>query len=269
MTKKTRPKKGSKAAKQAAKIKNRKDIALAAAKAGQAKVLGELETVAKEINVRLEKAGTLDGKADDHRLAAAKKLDEAKRKCKHAKIAFRTWVNDNVTQGYDECLKLVRIGAAPDPAKALADLRKGAAKRMQKMRDKQAGSRDTSTTAPKALSHFEVAEQAMAMMPDKDAKTLMEGKARVLGMRVVSEKDAETVRSMERTKPSEFATIGETQTAFLTLSAQEKGEFVKWAADNIGVTVTDPFQAEEIDTSVPASMRRANKKGNSSPRKEA
>ena len=168
----------------------------------------------------------------------------ARTKCKAAKINFSEWVDGNVSQSYRECRKLLAIGASTDPKGAIEDLRKDAAQRGRAMRQRKKVSRDTA----KAMSHFEVAEQALAMMPDKDAKTLMEGKARVLGMRVVSAGIAERGKQVDRDKPSEFATVDEVKKGFRTLSARDKGEFVKWAAAEIGVTVTDPFQDNAVDT---------------------
>ncbi|KKN55419.1 hypothetical protein LCGC14_0582710, partial [marine sediment metagenome] len=68
MPKKRKVKKGSgrTEVKKRQKIKSETDQ-----KARHTDALTKLLVDAKEINARLEKAGTLDGKADDHRLAAA------------------------------------------------------------------------------------------------------------------------------------------------------------------------------------------------------
>jgi hypothetical protein len=247
------------ARRQKAVEKGKKDAALAAAKAGQAKVLGELKPLAKTINAMLKTAGEFDGKANDKRLTAAITLEKARKKCREAKIGFKSWVNDHVNQGYDECRKLVAIGASADPKGAISDMRQGAAQRSRKMRAKQRASRDTAA----AMSHFEVAEQALGLASDKDALSVMENKVRILGKRIVSEKDAEHAKQVERDKPSEFATVDELKKGFRTLTARDKGVFVKWAAALIGVTVSDPFQDAEVDTGIPESMRRTD--GNSKP----
>lgn len=78
---------------------------------------GFLTDLAHEINVRLQKA-------DDHRLSASLKLAEAKAACKLAGISFKSWVSREVKQlGYVEATRLAKIGSAPDPAKALEDMR--------------------------------------------------------------------------------------------------------------------------------------------------
>lgn len=103
----------------------------------------QLAAAAKEINVRLEKAAQIEGKADDHRLAAALKLAEAKAVCKDNKMPFKKWVAAHVDKSYDEVRKLAVVGEAPEPAKALEDLRSGAAKRNKEARQRAKVSRDT------------------------------------------------------------------------------------------------------------------------------
>ena len=56
----------------------------------------KLSPLANEINVRFEKASKLDGQADDHRLAAALRLNEAKQLCAASGIRFREWVEKEV-----------------------------------------------------------------------------------------------------------------------------------------------------------------------------
>ena len=50
----------------------------------------QLAPIAKEINVRMEKAGQALDKADDHRLAAALRLSEAQALCQKSGIKFNT-----------------------------------------------------------------------------------------------------------------------------------------------------------------------------------
>ena len=231
-----------------------------AEKAKHTAVIIELKPIAKEINARLEKAGTLDGKADDHRLTAAITLEKARIKCDKAKLNFKAWVNEHVTQGYGEVSRLVAIGASQDPAKALQDLRSGAARRMKKLRKNQA-SRDVSGTKTQVLGPYAGAEAGLALLSDKHAKTLIEGKAAVLGLKVVSKADAEKITQGERDRPSEFATIEEVQTAFCTLKASDKMALVKWGAALIGMTVSGDFQDGDAGD-IPKSLRRkARKKG--------
>ena len=88
-------------------------------KARQTVAFRELAPVAKEINVRLEKAAQSDGKAFDHRLAAAIQLDAARQMCVERKINFKSWAEENVTQSFETVRKLVAIGASEDPQLAL------------------------------------------------------------------------------------------------------------------------------------------------------
>lgn len=75
-----------------------------------------LRQVALEINEVIEHAGSL-------RLEMAIRLAEAKKLCEEADINFSDWVRENVDYDYQAAWKLAKIGAAPDPAKALEDLR--------------------------------------------------------------------------------------------------------------------------------------------------
>lgn len=88
----------------------------------------KLDGIKVKINARLEKAAVQENKADDHRLAAAIHLEEARRTCKGTSIKFRKWVDDNVSQSYETVRTLVRIGAAENPKLALEDLRNKSAK---------------------------------------------------------------------------------------------------------------------------------------------
>ncbi len=88
----------------------------------------KLEGIKDKINARLEKAAVQENKADDHRLAAAIHLEEARQACKGTPIKFRDWVDKNVSQSYETVKTLVRIGAAENPKLALEDLRNKSAK---------------------------------------------------------------------------------------------------------------------------------------------
>lgn len=242
-----------------AEIKKRaKAKSVAQEQAKHTAVITELKPLAKEINALLKTASEFDGKADDRRLTVAIALEKARVKCAKAKLNFKKWVNDNVAQGYSEVSKLVAIGASQDPAKALQDLRSGAARRMQKLRKKQeAVSRDTGPMT-KTLSSYEGAEQGLALLSDKHAKTLIEGKAATLGLTVISKAEVEEIKQARRDKPSEFATVEEVQTGFQTLKASDKMAFVKWGAALIGMTVSGDFQDGDAGD-IPKSLRR--KKG--------
>lgn len=101
---------------------------------------GVLAELAHEINVRLQKA-------DDHRLSASLKLAEAKEACAKEGVSFKSWVAAEIKQiGYIEATKLAKIGAAPDPAKALEDNRNAARAGMKKGRTKGVANVSNSTS---------------------------------------------------------------------------------------------------------------------------
>ena len=128
-----------------------------------------LPGIAKEINARLEKAAQIIGKADDHRLSAALKLEEARQKCKAERVNFKKWCETNVKHAYETVRKLVRVGGAPDPKLALEDLRGGVKKAMKKTRAKKR----TAAADPVA-----VAETAIATMEDDAAAKFIAGQVK-------------------------------------------------------------------------------------------
>ena len=98
--------------------------------------------MATEINVRLGKAESYDGraelalqKADDHRLAAALQLAEARAVADDHRIGWKLWVDKNIERSYRDVKRLVAIGSAKDPVLALEGARK-------RDRDAKARSRD-------------------------------------------------------------------------------------------------------------------------------
>ena len=224
----------------------------------QKDMLITLVSVAKEINVRLEKANQAEGKADDHRLAAALKLEEARKKCQFAKISFKQWIDNNVTKSFAEVYKLAKVGAASEPKKALADMRSGAAARNRALRKRQSMSRDTIAAASENQSTatpYERADQLIALLPDKQILTLVGNKVAPLGMRLVSDASAKKLRQLEDSNGRPI-TYAEVQKVFLGLKASDKIMFVKWAGDNIGVEVTGDFQDDKHGVDIPESMRR-------------
>jgi hypothetical protein len=89
----------------------------------EAKAMATLAPLAKEINHRLEQASKLVDDAYDHRLAAALQLDKAKKLAEKRKINFQQWCKENVSHGYENVRKLVAVGGASNPKRALEDLR--------------------------------------------------------------------------------------------------------------------------------------------------
>ena len=228
-------------------------------------VLGILEPIAKEINHRFSQASQLDGKADDHRLAAALQLEAARRQCKEVKINFQKWCEENVKKSYDEVRKLVAVARQPEPAKALADLRAGAASRNRDMRKRQQESRghrdspvvwSTSGPAAKAESAQEAAGALLASLPDNQQVSLMSQRAHDIGMALVSSTDRNRLAQLDRDEPADsFATPEEVYKGFLSLKAKDKLKFVEQVVEHVGGEFKHDF-----NTGVPEKMRRA--KGN-------
>ena len=242
-----------------AAAKKKKDAAILALKDG---TLLLLKPIAEEINARLEKANKMSTQADDHRLAAAIKLEDARKRCRAAGIGFQRWCEDSVSQGYDEVCKLVAIGAAPDPLKALADMRAGAAARNRKMRSKRKMDASRDARLPlvgggmNPAGPSDVADAALAALPDTAALDLMQGRVKALGMKVVSEEEAKRLTQFNKNSlTKEFATLAEVQARFLTLTAKDQLALVQWAAQRIGVKVSEDCQNDVSE--IPEALRRA------------
>lgn len=99
---------------------------------------GRLAALAHEINTRFSRADRADTQANDHRLAAAINIAEARRICDERKLNFRAWAEESIGQRFDFVRKMSIVGAAEDPARALADLRAANAAANKKMRERKA-----------------------------------------------------------------------------------------------------------------------------------
>lgn len=219
------------------------------------KMMDTLKPVAKEINVKFKLAAQLDGKADDHRLSAALLLESARHQCKGAKIVFAIWCKKNVDKSYDEVRKLVAIAAAPEPAKALADMRASAAARNRHLRKRQRDekvSRDTDL-ASRSETPWAAADALVASLPDSEALTLIESRAGHLGMSVVSETDKNLLKHIDETTPGPVGP-DEIYNLFLGLKGVDQLRLVREMAEHIGGTFT--YEADEDDPAIPESMRR-------------
>ena len=145
-----------------------------------------LKPVAKEINVRLDKAALMDSKADDHRLAASLRLAEARARCNEADINFKSWVGDNVIQSYNTVRKLATVGDADDPKAALSDLRAGVKVASQILRDKKKKAEVKSTVngigmVPTVTSGIDAIKLAFADLKPSDKMEFVEWAADEVG----------------------------------------------------------------------------------------
>jgi hypothetical protein len=256
-------------AKQAAAAKT------ADSKAKHTGTITALKPIAKEINVRFIKAAKLDGQADDHRLAAAMKLAEAKAKCEADKMNFKKWAEENVSQGYETVRKLVAVGAADNPQAALEDLRGKNKDANKKLRDKQAkvsrdtkeGARDAApTVAP--LTPFGRAEAALEALEDTVRVNVLGSAAGDVGMVMIAEKAHNDLKA-EAKKAKAKQTLAAIKAAFDKLKASDKMDLLEYVADAVGATVDIPFAtvdaehgADEIDldAEMPEALRADTKK---------
>lgn len=262
--------------------------AAATEKAKHTATLRQLQPVAKEINTRMEKANSIEAKAqqqaDDHRLAASLRMAEAQDACKKAGITFKRWVAEHLEYktptgemkklSYGEAIRLSSIGASSDPAQALEDLRAGTRKRVAKAAGKRKAlaSATVSSKGPK-VSKLEAAETALAALGDQGTVNLLTDQAAKHGMAVVSKTEAAKIA-----KASDAIFGTETlRAAFSDLKASEKVSFLEWACAEIGATLQMPdFGGEPEDTGtgdaleIPKAFRRTpTKKAGAKARKTA
>jgi len=182
-----------------------------------------LDPFAKEINVRLSKAVEIEGKADDHRLAAALQLAKAEEACAKLKVNFKKWAEANVEQSYETVRKLVPVGKAKDPVKALADLRAGNAQRNKTHRAKK------KKTAPAAAEPKAVVSAALSHVSDDNAVKLLGNEAKSRGMALVAQ-DQASWADMTKLERAKFA--------FDDLSATERLPFFSHIVGKAGVEIT-------------------------------
>lgn len=100
---------------------------------------GELERLAKEINVRLSKVDKMEGQARDHRLTVCLELAEAKAICKASGQNFNQWAEDHINYSPETIRKYARIGGSRDPQASLDRDRRQAALGMQAKRKETEG----------------------------------------------------------------------------------------------------------------------------------
>lgn len=239
------------AKKEAAKKAKEEKAALERAKkeAAEAEKLKTLTPMAQEINVRFNKAESLEGKADDHRLAAAITLANAKAECDKLGINFRKWAEKHVKQSFENVRKLVRVGQAPDPKLALADMRGKNAERMKAARaaekaepPKQIEQRKEEPAAPTGANQ-PTAEDVLEMahgLGDEDAVKLAKKVAEENGFEVVSKAELEAMR-IEKAAPKKGNPLDEAKHAFTCVPVPQRMEFLEWAAGQVGASIVTGF----------------------------
>lgn len=137
-----------KAAEKVKKEEEKKAAEKAAAKAFKDANV-QLDQIGREVVERMKKAAKLEGDADDHRLAAALRLAEAKKICEANKIKFQEW-SDEHAEGlsFETVRKLAAVGSAENPKLALADMRGKNKEANKKARDKAKAEKQSNAEAP-------------------------------------------------------------------------------------------------------------------------
>lgn len=226
----------------------------------------KLAPLSHEINVRFEKIEQLEGKADDHRLAAAINLENAKKICAASGIKFKDWAAENVKQSYETVRKLAAVGAAPNPQLALEDMRKKNKEANAKLRNKDKAQK----IERKLFGPVEILSQ---VKPEEALKAVKKF-ASDTGLVVISETEHKELRQAEKSaqlKKEEPLTVEAMKLAFASLPAREKMDFVTFAATAVGyklvsaldVAAKESVAAEKEDDllAIPAGLRRTRKPG--------
>jgi hypothetical protein len=208
-------------------------------KAKHTALLQELAPIAKDINVRFQKAAKLDGDAQDHRLAAALQLAEAKKKCEAQKMAFKEWVERNITEmGYHNCRKLVQVGESKNPALAIEDLRLKNAEANKKARAKSKASSKSTKAAPLLSNQKgapDIIREQVATLPDGAQVDVARGIVKEHGFAVVSEAEASLIN--EAVDAKKAPAIERAKKAFSVMTAKDKMTLLTWAAAEVGTTL--------------------------------
>jgi hypothetical protein len=252
------------------KAKNKRTTTEAAAKGRQAQALTELHPVAKEVNIRLEKAVKMTADALDHRLAAALMLAKAKKKAEKAKLNFKKWADENVKYHWDNVRKLTAIGAAPNPKAAIADMREAKAKMAKTSRAKaksDQGPRGPQASTPK-VTPFDRVTQGLDAMGDKEALNFLTTEIERHRMRVLSEADAKA--ATKAVALGQETPIKQVKAIFDLAAPSERMVIAKWVAAAVGTELKDEFtepdssssHALSVDelTTIPATLSRGNGK---------
>lgn len=201
----------------------------------QEKTLSKMEPLAKTINVRLEKAEMIEGKADDHRLAAALALKEAREMAEAAGIPFKKWCAEHIARwSYETVRKLVAVGKSDNPQQALEDMRKGNAERNRQHREQK---RIENHTVKAKVSAGPLA--ALKAMPAEDGLKVVDKFVDEHGFKVVPEHDVKELAELRSTRKS--TGYEAVKSGFNKLAPSEKVKFLRYAAESTGYRLVDDF----------------------------
>jgi|7_EtaG_2_1085326.scaffolds.fasta_scaffold59841_1 hypothetical protein len=243
--------------------------ALKASKAASTQGFKTLAPMAKEINAKLDRAAVAEGKAFDHRLSACCMLAEAKEVAEKAKINWKKWCENNVTQSPETIRKLVMVGKADDPKLALEDLRLKNARQMAASRaaakarasmtpvSGKATSAAPSDDAPRPPAETPAGKilSGLDSIDKQQGRNLLKSKAGEFGLKAVTQSDidAEIAKAVRKAAPK----TKETKALFLAMDAADKMEFLRWAADQMDAKLITGFEVSDDDPlAIPAAMKR-------------
>lgn len=228
----------------------------------------KLTPLGNEINARFEKIEKLEGQAEDHRLSAAINLENAKKLCVASGIKFKEWAETNIKQSFETVRKLAAIGAAPNPALALEDMRK-------KNKDANAKHRQKSKVVKVERNLMGAAAGVLDAVKPEEALRAVKKFAANTGLVVISETEHKELKQAEKSaelKKAEPMTVSDLKIAFSALAARDKMEFVSFATAAIGgkfVSALDVASKEEARKeeaaaeddllAIPAGLRRTRK----------
>jgi len=257
------------------------------AKGAVTTALKTLAPIAKDINVRMEKAAKMEDDAYDHRLAVALRLAEVNKICAKTKgITFKGWCGENVDQRYDTCSRLASVGRSDNPQLALEDLRVKNKLANQALRDrvaeekaKQPSTKKTTTPSgkqPPKMSTPERVEAALASTDKAHAQNIIFSLAEGLGFAVVTAEEAKAARAAA--KDRKLSDVERAKTLISKANGSDQMALLSWLAAEVGVDLPDTFAVPEADTSeasmedlteVPEFLQRDAKKGKTKSRRKA
>lgn len=194
----------------------------------------KLAPIAKRINGALDRAKVAGQREVDLRLTAAQELAQASDFCKEHKINFKSWVEDNVTQGYEASRKLVAVGKSDNPALALEDMRAKNAAANRKARanakartEAPASAGRVTHAAPAKLpgpsAYVSTLDMANGLDDDQRAKlvqTLAPSVGMTAGVPVAGEKPAK----------AKTTAMQDAKRAAQAMTAPDRRKFFKWLA---------------------------------------
>ena len=229
------------------------------AKGAVTAALKNLAPIAKDINVRMEKAAKMEDDAYDHRLASALRLSEANDICKKTRgVTFKNWCEENIEQRYDTCSRLAQVGKSDNPQLALEDLRVKNKLANQALRERVAEAKakapkPSKTTTPGSggkqppkASVSDRVEAALNSTDSQHAQKVLESIAEGLGLAVVTADEAKAAR--KAAQDQKLGSVERIQGLISQTTGANQMTILSWLASEVGVELPDTF-APETDTS--------------------